>query len=90
MTKTRQVLILKDVPRIDRYIYTLVRPDDTREHFTTRLAAYQFLKSMLPESELPRLTSYSQYCRDLNKIRHYTLATAKRQVFQITATPVKK
>lgn len=86
----KQILILKDVPRIDRYVYTVIRPDETQEHFTTRLAAYQFLRSLMPDKDLPQLTSYSQVSRDIAKRNHFTIATEGRRVYQIKRSEVRR
>lgn len=90
MSKSKRVLILRDVPRIDRYVYTVVRPDGSRDHFTTRLAAFQFMKSMLPPDALGLFRGYAQVCRILAKHGHYTFAHRDRRIFQLLAEPVNK
>lgn len=86
--KGKQVIIIADVPRIDRYIYNVVWPDGTQEHFTTRLAAYRYLVSKMPREDRRQLVSYSQVARMIAQDTHYTFATPSRKVYQIRASEV--
>ena len=87
---SKQVLIIRDAPRIDRYVYTVIRPDGTREHFTTRFAAYQHLRSLMPPDEVKFLVSYPQVTRHLKRREHHTIATKERKVYQLLRSEVKK
>lgn len=86
----KKVLILSNAPRIDRFIYTVVRPDETQDHYTTLLAAYRSLRSLMPDKDLQELVSYSQVAKAVRKRTHHTFVTASRKVYQIRAKEVLK
>lgn len=86
----KQVIIIVDVPRIDRFVYDVIWSDGRTEHYTTRLAAYRALASGLPIEDRNHLVCYAQVARMLQKDSHYTFATKARRVYQLRATEVYK
>jgi len=88
--KGKEVIIITNAPRIDRFIYSVIRPDGTATHMTTRLAAYRTLVSMMPEEDRKYCPSYSQVNRYISRDTHYTVATPSRKVYQIQAKEVWK